>query len=306
MENGTPTVSVVLPTYNRADVLHRSIRSVLDQTYEDIELIVVDDGSNDETATVVSDIEDSRLEYIKHETNRGAPAARNTGIAASRSDFIAFQDSDDEWDPRKLEKQMAMFDRVGPEVGVVYTGVWRIHDGEKRYVPQPGGGPREGDLSEALSRSNFISLQTAVVRSRCFAETGNFDERLPRLQDWELWIRIAEQYEFRYVDEPLVTAHVRSDSISASVDRLADAREQIIEKHRERFDTEAFAFQLFRAGHSLLRAGRTRKGRTYLRQAILTDVRVLYCGLFLVSLLGSRVYRTVYRTVRCVRRRSVF
>lgn len=306
MGNATPTVSVVLPTYNRADVLRRSIRSVLDQTYEDIELIVVDDGSTDETGAVVSTIDDSRLEYIEHETNRGAPAARNTGIDASRGDFIAFQDSDDVWDPRKLEKQMATFDRAGSDVGVVYTGVWRIHDGKNRYVPQPGVGPKEGDLSEALFRFNFISLQTAVVRSRCFAETGNFDERLPRLQDWELWIRIAEQYEFRFVDEPLVTAHVRSDSISASADRLAEARERIVEKHRERFDTEALAYQLFRTGHSLLKAGRTRKGRTYLRQAILTDVRVLYCGLFVVSLLGSGVYRTVYRTVRFIRRGNTF
>src|SRR4030043_1337098 len=109
MNKAAPTVSVIIPTYNRAHLVGRSIRSVLNQTYQDLEVIVVDDGSKDNTAEIVRGITDPRIVFLKHEKNRGVSAARNTGLKAARGKYIAFQDSDDEWLPQKLEKQLELF-----------------------------------------------------------------------------------------------------------------------------------------------------------------------------------------------------
>jgi len=116
------SVSIVIPTYNRAGLLSRTIQSVLNQTYQDFEIIIVDDGSTDKTEEVVKSFNSKKIFYNRHEENKGANAARNTGIKASRGEYIAFQDSGDEWLPQKLERQMKVFENASPEVGVVYTG----------------------------------------------------------------------------------------------------------------------------------------------------------------------------------------
>lgn len=121
MDQERPTVSVILPTYNRAHLLERAIQSVLDQTYPDFEIIVVDDASIDNTVNIIKGIINERIRYIRHEKNKGAAAARNTGIKLAKGKYIAFQDSDDEWLRDKLEKQIKIFETVSPEVGVVYT-----------------------------------------------------------------------------------------------------------------------------------------------------------------------------------------
>ena len=117
MNGKTPKVSVIIPTYNRAHLVGRAIRSVLNQTYQDFEIIVVDDGSTDNTEEVVKSFNDPRIRYIRHEKNRGGSAACNTGIRAARGEYIAFQDSDDEWLPEKLEKQMQVFENTPTGVG---------------------------------------------------------------------------------------------------------------------------------------------------------------------------------------------
>ena len=108
----SPTISVIIPTYNRADFIGRAIESVLDQTYQDFEIIVIDDGSKDNTENIVKSFDDTRITYIRLKDNKGAAVARNTGIGTARGKFIAFQDSDDEWLPQKLAKQMEVFEKV--------------------------------------------------------------------------------------------------------------------------------------------------------------------------------------------------
>lgn len=283
---------MVLPTYNRADVLPRAINSVLAQTYEVLELLVVDDGSTDDTREVVSRFDDERVVYLRHEENEGVGAARNTGISHARGEFIAFQDSDDEWHNEKLAAQMEVFETAPPEVGVVYTGFHQKYpDGSERYVPNE---PREGDIHSTLLRHNFVSVQTTAVRSRCFDRVGGFDERMPRLVDWELWIRLSEQFEFRVIDAPLVTAYVRPDGISSDRIALAEARELLVEKHGNRFDEELLADHLFRAGHAALKAGRASTGREYLSSAVKTNPRMLYLGLLLLAYCGSNTYNLIY------------
>ena len=130
MSKEKPTVSVIIPTYNRAKLLPRAIKSVLNQTFKDFEVIIVDDGSTDNTEEVINEFQkhNKRIKYIRHEKNKGAAAARNTGIKIAQGEYIAFQDSDDEWLPNKLEKQMEIFESAPAEIGVVYTdyGEWVI------------------------------------------------------------------------------------------------------------------------------------------------------------------------------------
>lgn len=295
MGSNRPSVSVVLPTYNRADVIGRAIESVLEQTYTDFELIVVDDASSDGTDGVIEGLDNDRIRYVKHDENRGAAAARNTGIRMADGDIVAFQDSDDEWAEEKLARQVAVFENTDSSVGVVYTGAWRKRDGSQTYIPGDGVHPKEGNVQESLLEQNFVTPQAAAIRAECFDRVGTFDERLPPLEDWELWIRISEQYEFRFVDEPLVTAYLRGDSISKDDERKVRARERIVRKHRERFDHENLANQLFWIGHGYLKVGEPTRGRKYLLAACKTDLQPLYLGSLLLSVLGSSAYWGIYQ-----------
>lgn len=228
-----PSVAVIIPTYNRAHVIGRALRSVLNQTYGNLEVVVVDDGSTDNTRKVVESFADPRVCYLRTEVNRGATAARNFGIKYSTAEFIAFQDSDDEWLCEKLEKQMAVFAEAGADVGVIYSGFFRVEGKKATYYPSDAVARKSGNVLEPLLRGNFVTTQAAVVRRECFRSSGMFDERLPRFQDWELFIRLAKRYEFVCVDEPLLLAYYSPVSITASGRSLPVALEMILEKHRD-------------------------------------------------------------------------
>ena len=231
-----PTVSVIIPTYNRAHLIGRAIKSVLNQTYQDFEIIVVNDGSTDNTEEVVKSFSDKRIKYIWHEKNKGAAAARNTGIKIAKGEYIAFQDSDDEWFPNKLEKQMKIFKKESPNLGIVYTGFYRIKDSEKKYIPSHEIVKKEGSIYEELLKGSFITTQSILVRKECFKKVGIFDENLPRLQDWELVIRLSKYYEFKCIDEPLLISYYTTDSISANHKALIEALELILTKHYKNFN----------------------------------------------------------------------
>lgn len=294
MSADSPVVTVVLPTYNRGDIITASIQSVLDQTYTDFELIVVDDASTDDTDEVVGTFDDNRITYLEHDENKGAPAARNTGIEASEGGYVAFQDSDDEWDPHKLERQMEAFHAASESVGVVYTGMRRIRDDKVASTPYPGVEPTEGDIRPSLCRQNFIPTQVALVRRECFERVGTFDENAWPLSDWELWIRISKQFQFEFVDEHLVTGEVRGDSISRDQRALVRARKRIIDKHRGYFDDASLARHSFFVGHGSMKLKRAREARKYLLQAIRLHPRPRYVLALLLSLFTPRVYLTAY------------
>src|SRR5262245_45342203 len=129
-------VSVIIPTHNRADFLRGALSSVLNQTYQNFEIIVVNDASTDDTAKVVAAFEDERIRFIRHDTNKGGSAARNTGILASKCDYIAFLDDDDEWLPDKLRKQMEILLASPPEVAGVYTGCLDVDKTSGKVIRQ--------------------------------------------------------------------------------------------------------------------------------------------------------------------------
>lgn len=196
-----PRVSVVIPTYNRADVLPRAVKSVLTQTFQDFEIIIVDDCSKDNTAEVVAKFTDPRIKYIRHDRNKGGNAARNTGVKAALGSFVAFLDSDDQWLPEKLERQLTVFNN--PAIGLVYCGLIFIGPGKgeaSRWFVRCGQ-----DFRQDLLVSNFIGTTSAViVRRGLLKEINGFDESLKSCQDWDLYLRLSKLCEFGYVEDFLV------------------------------------------------------------------------------------------------------
>jgi glycosyltransferase involved in cell wall biosynthesis len=290
-----PLVSVVIPTYNRARLLPKAVGSVLSQTYTEFEVIVVDDASTDNTEEAINDIADERIRYIRHEENRGGSAARNTGIKAARGEYIAFQDSDDEWLPGKLEKQMTVFSDTPPEVGVVYTGFWRVSNGERIYIPGDDVKRKEGYILKELLRGNFVTTPAIVVRKNCFEKVGLFDELLPRFQDWELTIRLARDFQFRIINEPLVVNTWQKDSLSMDQSALVKSLRLIIEKHRSLYERESrrlLASKYYSLGDMLCREGDVRSARDYMLRSLKTHpfVPAHWIAIFIVSILGCRAY----------------
>ncbi len=292
-----PSVSVVIPTYNRAHVISAAIKSVLEQSFRDLEVIVVDDASTDGTEGVVRSLDDGRVRYIRHEENKGAPAARNTGINAARGQYVAFQDSDDEWLPGKLQKQMEAFRDAPPEVGVVYSGFWRIKNGGKTYIPSGGVKKKEGNILKELFRGNFVATPTMVVRKRCFEKAGMFDEHLPRLQDWELVIRLSKQCGFKCVNEPLVNAYSQPGGISAGQAAYARALEMILTKHLKSIreaGLKLLSVHYSTLGNTLCQAGDLKAGRRYLIKSFMAyPLRITALMAVFVSLLGQNMFTKV-------------
>lgn len=205
-----PVVSVVIPTHNREQFVGRAIRSVLAQTYTDFELIVVDDGSTDNTAGVVGSFKDPRIRFVRHEQNRGVSASRNTGIRMSRGEYVAFQDSDDEWLPQKLEKQLEMFARTSlPNLGVVACGKIRVSADGKKIVGHNIYKMSGQVYEEFLALKLEPGTQVLLVKKACL--NGNlFDEELRAHEDWELCLRLSEKCQFDSLSEPLVIQYEHS------------------------------------------------------------------------------------------------
>lgn len=213
-------VSIVVPTYNREHVIERALRSILKQTYSAYEVIVVDDGSRDQTESVVSGLQDSRIRYIALDKNQGVAHARNVGIQAAKYDYIAFLDSDDEWLPDKLELQMEKMQHSSEEFGMVYCRMGGLRrDGKGRFVcPYQGYGKEvlEGNLFNRLLLQNVIGTPSMIVRRECLEQAGGFKETLHCLEDWELILRIAKHWKIGFVDKVLVEVHKLEGGVSTN------------------------------------------------------------------------------------------
>lgn len=233
-EDNLPLVTVVLPTYGRPAFLPQAIESVVSQTYDRIELVVVDDGSPDPIAPIVrsANTGDLKVEFIRHETNQGASAARNTGIQRSTGDLVAFLDDDDIWRDTKIERQVKLFSRSPSRLGVVYTG--------QKYVDQEGRTTNvrmpttSGNVTRALLTGEPINpFSCVMVRAEVINDAGTPDERLPSLQDWEWYLRLSRHCTFKPIPEALVVRRVGHDQIGSEHEAKRDVSYPlIIKKHR--------------------------------------------------------------------------
>lgn len=296
-----PSVSVIIPTYNRGYCLARAIKSVLDQSYADFELIVVDDGSTDDTGSVLASFTDLRLKVVRHPKNRGVGATINTGIRNSTGALIAFQDSDDEWLPEKLERQAAVMNAGGDALGVVYCDQWRFRAGEKTHFAAPHLTPADGIIYDrALDDALYnIGNQSLLIRRSCFDKVGLYDDSLPKNEDLDMLIRISRHFQFHHIREPLLNYYVTADSVT-SRGESAGIRTQETLFHKYLPDLQrlpaVLAKRAYWIGSFHMRNGDAAKGRAYIRKALRArPFNPRYVVAALLSLLGSRVYSAVRR-----------
>jgi glycosyltransferase involved in cell wall biosynthesis len=270
-----PTVSVVTPTYNRADRISRAIESVLAQTYEDWEHLIVDDASTDDTRSVVENYDDDRIRYFRHETNRRQAAARNTAIEAADGEFVAFIDSDDEWRPTKLEKQVVWIeDRDEEWVGVYTDGTTLRSSRVKAALASlfPYEIRKEGSeelVRDILTmRGNISAGSSLLARTSTVRAIDGFDESLPRHEDLDFTLRLLEEGKLGYIDEELFVVHESSDP---SADVMAESKRQYLANHADTInELEAQGYPVrryhdFHLARCFFTGGRFREGWRYLR-----------------------------------------
>lgn len=200
MPDNKPSISVVIPTYNRAEFLREAVDSVRSQSYADFEIIIVDDGSADSTTNIVSSMKDSRIVYLKQK-HGGVSAARNLGISRSRAPFISFLDSDDLWLPRKLETQMDFF-RTHPEASICQTEELWMRRG-RRVNPAKKHRKHSGWIFKECLPLCIVSPSAVMMRREIFDDVGGFDEDLPACEDYDLWLRTSLRYPIYTLPEAL-------------------------------------------------------------------------------------------------------
>lgn len=276
-----PKVSVIIPTYNQSAYLKDALASALSQTYRDYEVVVVNDGSTDDTEAVVQRI-GGDVRYI-FQQNQGLAGARNTGIRAAQGEYIALLDSDDIWDATFLERMMALAQRA-PGASVLYCGICYI-DAHKHDLPQRGGTKAypEGQLYQTLLRANFLIPSTVVMKRNAVMAAGLFDPAFRRLQDRELWIRMLRRGEqFAGLDEALVRYRVHGSNLSTDAE---GGRSAIAAMARKHFGEDDGSYEAWSADKRLAYGGYYRycllsavqlqedwdAGARYFRQALRAD-----------------------------------
>lgn len=212
MNNLNSLVSIITPTYNRAGFIGEAIKSVLAQSYPHFELIVVDDGSVDDTRAIIEAFGDERIRYFYQE-NQGQSVARNLGLGEASGAFICFLDSDNVWFPDKLEKSLEVL-QARPEVDIVYGDCVTI-DEQGREISRKNMRRHSGRIAHLMLKDNFVSMNTTMTRRRCFDEMGGFSGRRRVADDYDLWLKFSARYQFCYIPEYMAYYRVMDDQISS-------------------------------------------------------------------------------------------
>ena len=200
-----PKVSVIIPTYNRASLISRAVDSVLAQTFKDYEVIIIDDGSKDNTKEVLESYT-GRVKYI-YQNNGGISVARNRGIEESNGKYIAFLDSDDYWAPEKLEMQAKILDE-NPKVGIVYVRMPIVNEKGEVLGMKPNGISGK-NFQELLRVWGDLPTSSVMTRRECFDRVGVFDENLPPMEDIDMWLRIAHSYDLYEIEGKVLAYYFR-------------------------------------------------------------------------------------------------
>ncbi len=234
-----PLVSVIIPTYNRAHLLPRTIESVLSQTLKDFELIIIDDGSTDNTREVVENFQkkDKRIRYIWQE-NSGAPARpKNTGIKNSKGKCVAFLDDDDEWLPEKLEVQINLFEQKKvTNIGMIACNSLDIYEDSNATIKYKI--KKRKNYFHAILSSCFIhSCSSVLVKKEVLKDVGFFDENLKIADDWDMWIRILNKYNFSFIKKPLIKYHIHNKNTSRKLLEVGTTDDHLIifNKHNKHY-----------------------------------------------------------------------
>ncbi len=294
-----PAVSVVITCYNYGRFLPEAVDSALGQTHDDLEVIVVDDGSTDETPELVARWRDEpRFRHVR-QANAGQAAAKNHGARLARSPLVAYLDADDRWHPEKLARQVPRFARA--EVGVVYClSLLMDQAGQTRHPPprKPRRVPRAGQVTAALLFENFVPFSSSVIRRDLLERVGGFDENLAMAIDWDLWLRISRHCAFDWVDAYLVDYRIgHGDQMSRKFLVRLDCCQQILEGFLRRHGEElppgdvrqALAYSYAQRGATYRRHSR-RRSLDFYRRSLLQQPwqRAAWVGLARTLLPGRR------------------
>jgi len=241
MQRNKPEISIIIPSYNRANLLPRAIKSALNQTFQSFELIIVDDKSIDNTQEIISQFNDNRIKYVKHKKNKGVSAARNTGIKNAFGKYIALLDSDDQWKSKKLEKQLEIFQNSkDKKLGLVYSWIVFIDEcnNEKNKIITQ----KKGYIFNELLKNNFIigGGSSVLIKKDVFNNCGLFykhreldNTKMGCLEDYEMWIRISQKYNFDFVPDYLVNCYDNSKNKKylSQIDNKEEANKYITNKY---------------------------------------------------------------------------
>lgn len=281
---GTPTVSVVIPAYNAEKYIAETLDSVMAQTFTDFEALIVDDGSKDGTVSIAERYVASHPERIRliRKPNGGPSSARNAGIKAARGAFIAFNDADDLWLPEKLEKQMTFFGTLPDNVGLTYTdarsfddeGLWILPSGLDQYR-------RLGsDAYLKLLQNNVIPNCSVIVRRECFDKAGMYDQSPDIIEDYDMWLRIARQFEIDCIDDVLSVYREHHGGRSKQIEVTLLRMEKTLEKHLRMNPGDSrieSVIHLRQAGNMIS------LGRHYMRESRMAEARTAFKNSYAIS-----------------------
>lgn len=225
----TPLVSVVIPAFNSEKTIRETIESVLNQTWNNLELIVINDGSQDSTLDVINSIKDPRLKVFSY-SNAGVSVSRNRGTSQAKGEFISFIDADDLWTKDKLEGQLKAL-QTNPQAEVAYS--WTDHIDENSQFLRIGAHATEnGDVYAELLKSNFLANGSNIlIRTQALKDVGDFDSSFTPAEDWDMYLRLAARYHFVAVSSPQILYRITSTSASSNVFKMEAVSLRIIEQH---------------------------------------------------------------------------
>lgn len=290
-----PKVSVIIPTHNRAKILHLAVKSVLHQTFQDFEIIIVDDASQDNTEEVIRGFRDNRIKYFRREMSGGDAVARNLGIVNSEGEYIAFLDDDDEWFPKKLQRQVTLIESSQPVVGGVYTGRVNI-DGTNGKILSIRLGDKKGNLFNELLGGFRFSTSSVMVRKECFHQIGLFDENIPYNSDFDMWVRISKNFQFECIEEPLTKYYIHATKLSTNFDLVIKGQKMVVEKYKHwyKLNPKSYSRKYLEIGILSCLNGHSRMGRkAFLKSIAPSPFWMKPYLIFFLSCLGTNIFRKV-------------
>lgn len=290
-------VSVIVPVYNRENLVSETIQSILAQTYEPIEIILINDGSTDSSLSILRKFETRFPDQIRviNQANQGQTIARNNGIRVARGEYIAFLDSDDLWLPNKLERQIPLFEHG---VGLVYSGIEVIDEQGRVIRAEPADKRITGEIYPKLLVNNRMTGGTVVVTAEALKNVGTFSTEFKAAENWDLWLRVCKVYEARVVPDPLIKYRVHSSNMSGDGQLMLNSKWQIIEKHCDMQSNDAVVARYSRLAHADYYY---REGLKYFGNSQYTLARKAFSSVFGFSLSYKDTWVRFLRTLLGVR-----
>ena len=283
-----PKVSVIIPTHNRAEFLRSAITSVLNQTFQDFEIVIVDDASKDHTREVIANFNDTRIKVIHNQVSKGDAGARNIGLLHTNCEYTAFLDDDDEWLPEKLKIQTCLLDNSPPEVGGVCTGCFTIDKVSGRILSI------DNVKIDDIYKDNFIVTSSVLLRRECFEKCGLFDENMPANSDYDMWVRILEKFSLKTIKDALINYYIHENRLTLDYEKKIRGTEILFEKYEDFFkkDRKEYSNRYLCLGILYCYKGELQKGRKAFRKAIrINPFEIRNYFNFILSLLGAERFK---------------